>query len=204
MSQAVRRAYQEKLKPTPQQQRALEAILWRCRRLYNTPLEQRITLWRQRGVSLTRYQQEAELKDLRAELPEYASIHSHVLQDVLARLDKTYQAFFRRLSNGEKPGFPRFHGRDRYHSFAYKEYGNGARLENGCLVLSKIRRIAVRWARPVEGTIKTVTISKEADGWYVAFLFAEGPTEPLPETGKESGIDVGLKVFLITADGQLG
>ena len=203
MSQAVRRAYQEKLKPTPQQERALEAILWRCRRLYNTALEQRITLWRQRGVSLTRYQQEAELKDLRAELPEYASIHSHVLQDVLARLDKTYQAFFRRLSNGEKPGFPRFHGRDRYHSFAYKEYGNGARLENGCLVLSKIGRIAVRWSRPVEGTIKTVTISKEADGWYVAFSCAEVPTEPLPETGKETGIDVGLKVFLITADGQL-
>jgi putative transposase len=203
MSQAVRRTYQEKLKPTPQQERALEAILWRCRRLYNTALEQRITLWRQRGVSLTRYQQEAELKDLRAELPEYASIHSHVLQDVLARLDKTYQAFFRRLSNGEKPGFPRFHGRDRYHSFAYKEYGNGARLDNGCLVLSKIGRIAVRWSRPVEGTIKTVTISKEADGWYVAFSCAEVPTEPLPKTGKETGIDVGLKVFLITADGQL-
>jgi putative transposase len=203
MSQAVRRTYQEKLKPTPQQERALAAILWRCRRLYNTALEQRITLWRQRGVSLTRYQQEAELKDLRAELPEYASIHSHVLQDVLARLDKTYQAFFRRLSNGEKPGFPRFHGRDRYHSFAYKEYGNGARLDNGCLVLSKIGRIAVRWSRPVEGTIKTVTISKEADGWYVAFSCAEVPTEPLPETGKETGIDVGLKVFLITADGQL-
>jgi putative transposase len=203
MSQAVRRTYQEKLKPTPQQERALAAILWRCRRLYNTALEQRITLWRQRGVSLTRYQQEAELKDWRAELPEYASIHSHVLQDVLARLDKTYQAFFRRLSNGEKPGFPRFHGRDRYHSFAYKEYGNGARLENGCLVLSKIGRIAVRWSRPVEGTIKTVTISQEADGWYVAFSCAEVPTEPLPETGKETGIDVGLKVFLITADGQL-
>jgi putative transposase len=203
MSQAVRKTYQEKLKPTPTQERQLEALLRRCRTLYNTALEQRITLWRQRGVSLTRYQQEAELKDLRAELPEYASIHSHVLQDVLARLDKTYQAFFRRLSNGEKPGFPRFHGRDRYHSFAYKEYGNGARLDNGCLVLSKIGRIAVRWSRPVEGTIKTVTISKEADGWYVSFSCAEVPTEPLPETGKDTGIDVGLKVFLITADGQL-
>src|SRR5260370_11304619 len=130
MSQAVRRTYQEQLKPTPQQERALEAILWRCRRLYNTALEQRITLWRQRGVSLTRYQQEAELKDLRAELPEYASIHSHVLQDVLARLDKTYQAFFRRLSHGEKPGFPRFHGRDRYQPLGHQRDGNGAPLES--------------------------------------------------------------------------
>jgi putative transposase len=161
---SVRKTYQEKLRPTPAQERELERVLWRCRTLYNTALEQRITLWRQRGVSITRYQQEAELKTLRAEMPEYGALHSHVLQDVLARLEKTYQAFFRRLASGETPGFPRFHGRDRYHSFTYKEYGNGARLDNGNLVLSKIGRIAVRWSRPVEGTIKTVTVSREADG----------------------------------------
>jgi putative transposase len=180
--------------------------LWRCRTLYNTALEQRISLWKQRGVSITRYQQEAELKTLRVGFPEYGAIHSHVLQDVLARLDKTYQAFFRRVATGEMPravGFPRFHGKDRYHSFTYKEYGNGARLDNGSLVLSKIGRIAVRWSRPVEGSIKTVTISKEADGWYVSFSRADVAIEPLPLTGKETGIDVGLKVFLITADGDV-
>jgi putative transposase len=201
--ETVRKTYQEKLRPTPAQERELERNLWRCRTLYNTALAQRIFLWRQRGVSITRYQQEAELKTLRAEMPEYGALHSHVLQDVLARLDKTYQAFFRRVQNGEKPGFPRFHGKDRYHSFTYKEYGNGARLDNGSLVLSKIGRIAVRWSRPIQGTIKTVTISKEADGWYVSFSCAEVPTEPLPLTGKATGIDVGLKVFLITADGDI-
>jgi len=199
---SVRKTYQEKLKPTPAQERELERVLWRCRTLYNTALEQRITLWRQRGVSLTRYSQEAELKALRADLPDYAASHSHVLQDVLARLDTTYQAFFRRLANGEKPGFPRFHGRDRYHSFTYKEYGNGARLDTGFLVLSKIGRLAVRWSRPIEGSIKTVTISKAADGWYVSCSCAEVPTQPLPFTGRETGIDVGLKVLLITADGE--
>jgi putative transposase len=200
--ETVRKTYQEKLRPTPTQERELEAVLWRCRTLYNTALEQRISLWKQRGVSLTRYQQEAELKALRADLPEYAALHSHILQDVLARLDKTYQAFFRRLAHGEKPGFPRFQGKDRYHSFTYKEFGNGARLDNGYLVLSKIGRIAVRWSRPIEGTSKTVTVSKEADGWYVSFSCAEVPTQPLPETGRETGIDVGLKVFLITAEGE--
>ena len=119
--ETVRKTYQEKLKPTPQQEREFERVLWRCRTLYNTALDQRITLYKQRGVSVTRYQQEAELKALRADMPEYAAIHSHVLQDVLARLDKTYQAFFSRLANGEKAGFPRFQGKDRYHSFTYKE-----------------------------------------------------------------------------------
>ena len=55
--------------PTPAQVQQLEETLWRCRTLYNVALEQRITLWKQRGVTLTRYEQEAELKDLRAGLP---------------------------------------------------------------------------------------------------------------------------------------
>ncbi len=97
---------------------------------------------------------------------------------------------------------PRFQGRNRYHSFTYKEYGNGAQLDNGYLVLSKIGRIAVRWSRPVEGTIKTVTISKEADGWYMSFSCAGVPVQPLPLTGRETGIDVGPKVFLVTAEGE--
>jgi putative transposase len=98
---SVRKTYKEKLRPTPSQERALDEVLWRCRTLYNAALEQRITWWRRgQGRSVSRFQQEAELKELRAAFPEYAAIHSHVLQDVLARLDKTYQAFFRRIQNG--------------------------------------------------------------------------------------------------------
>jgi putative transposase len=197
----LRKAYKYRLKPTPEQARQFEEVLWRCRTLYNTALEQRITAYRRCGVTLTCYQQQAELKDLRAELPAYAAIHSHVLQDVLARLDKTYQAFFRRVKAGQTPGFPRFQGRDRYHSFTYKEYGNGARLENGFLVFSKIGRVAVRWSRPLVGRPKTATISQEADGWYAIISCADVPMQPLPPTGRETGIDVGLKVFLITAEG---
>jgi putative transposase len=90
------------------------------------------------------------------------------------------------VKNGETPGYPRFHGRDRYHSFTYPQVGEhgGARLDNGFLVLSKIRRLAVRWSRPLEGTPKTVTISREVDGWYVSFSCADVPTQPLPATGQ--------------------
>ncbi len=134
---ALRKSYKYKLTPTPEQERALDDVVWRCRMLYNAALEHRITAYRRRGVTLSRYGQEAELRDIRAEMPAYAAIHSHVLQDVLARLDKTYQAFFRRVQAGQTPGFPRYQGRDRYHSFTYKEYGNGARFDNSFLVLSK-------------------------------------------------------------------
>src|SRR5262249_1308149 len=191
----VRKTYKYKLKPTPEQEWELARVLWGCRALDNTALEQRITWWR-RGRSVSHHQQEAELKDLRAEFPEYAAIHSHVLQDVLARLDKTYQDFFRRVSAGEKPGFPRYQGKDRYHPFTYKECGNGARMDNGFLVLSKIGRISMRWSRPLVGAPKTVTISRDGDGWYVSCSCAEVPVLPLALTGMDTGVDVGLKVFL--------
>ena len=199
--QTARKTYKEKLRPTPAQERALDAVLWRCRDLYNVALEQRITAWQRRHASVSRYEQEAELKDIRAEFPEYAAIHSHVLQDVLARLDKTYQAFFRRIQRGDRAGFPRFKGRNRFHSFTCKEFGNGATLDNGFLVLAKIGRISVHWSRPMEGTPKTVTISREADGWYVAIACANVLVHPLLETGQETGIDLGLEAFATLADG---
>ncbi len=199
--QTVRKTFKYKLNPTAQQERELGCVLGLCRHLYNTALEQRITAWQRCRVSLSQYQQAAELKDIRAAMPEYAAIHSHVLQDVLARLEKTYQAFFRRMMAGEKAGFPRYQARTRWHSFTYMEYGNGARLDNGFLVLSKVGRIAVRWSRSVEGTPKTVTISKEADGWYVCFSCADVPVQPLPTTGQETGIDLGIEAFATLSDG---
>jgi putative transposase len=201
--ESLRKAYTYQLKPTPEQTRQLEQTLWRCRTLYNTALEQRKVAYERRGVTLTCYGQQAELPDLKAAFPEYGELHSQVLQDVLTRLDKTYQAFFRRLREGKTPGFPRFQGCNRYHSFTYKQYGNGARLENRVLVLSKIGRVAVRWSRPLVGTPKTVTISKEADGWYAILSCADVPAQPLPATERETGIDVGLRVFLITAEGEV-
>jgi putative transposase len=102
---------------------------------------------------------------------------------------------------GEKAGFPRYQGRDRWHSFTYKEFSNGATLDNGFLVLSKIGRLAVRWSRPLEGTPKTVTVSKEADGWYVCFSCADVPVRPLPTTGQETVIDLGIEAFATTSDG---
>ena len=108
----------------------------------------------------------------------------------------------RRIQRGEKAGFPRFKGRARYHSFTFKEYGNGAKLDNGVLVLSKIGRINIHWSRPIEGEPKTITISKEADGWYVAISCAEAPVQPLPSTGQETAIDLGPEAFATCADGN--
>jgi len=88
---------------------------------------------------------------------------------VLHRLDNAFAAFFRRVTAGARPGYPRFQGQDRYNSFTYPQVGahGGAVLDGGVLALSKIGRIRLRLHRPLQGTPKTVTISREADGWYV-------------------------------------
>jgi putative transposase len=203
--QTTRKSFKYKLKPTPDQERVFEHTLMRCRHVYNAALGERREAWRMRGVTITYYQQQAELPDIKAAMPEYAEVHSQVLQDVVLRVERAYQAFFRRVQVGEAPGYPRFQGRQRYHSFTYPQVGEhgGARLDNGCLVLSKIGRVAMRWSRPLEGLPKTVTISQEADGWYAIVSCDEVPVQPLPPTGREIGIDVGLKVFLVTANGEV-
>src|SRR5262249_10800447 len=116
-----------------------------------------------------------------------------------------FPGFFRRLREGQTPGYPRFRGKDRYTSFTYPQLGDhgGARLDNGFLVRSKIGRIALRWSRPREGAPKTVTISREADGWYACFSCVAAPTRPLPPTSQETGIDLGLESFATLADGTM-
>jgi putative transposase len=120
----IRKTYKYRLDPTPAQEQGLEVVLARCRMLYNVALEQRKTWWsRRQGKGATYYQQAAELPDLKAACPEYAEVNAQVLQDVLRRLDKTFQAFFRRVEAGETPGYPRFQGTGRYGSFTYPQYG---------------------------------------------------------------------------------
>jgi putative transposase len=198
----VRKTFKYKLQPTPEQEQAMAFVVRRCRELYNAALQERRDAWQKCGVSISCARQSTELPAIKEVRPEYHEVHSQVLQEVLTRLDHAFQAFFRRVQAGEQPGYPRFQGARRYRSFTYKQFGNGATLDDGFLVLSKIGRISVRWSRPLAGTPKRVTISQEADGWYVSFSCEGVPGEPMPITGQETGIDVGLKVFLITADGE--
>jgi len=201
--QTLRKTYTYKLKPTPDQERALEFVLRRCCELYNAALQERREAWQKCGVGVTLAQQSAQLPEIKEARPEYRDINAQVLQDVLTRLDRAFQAFFRRIHEGKTPGYPRFQSANRYDSFTYKQVGEhgGARLDSGFLVLSKIGRIAVRWSRPVEGTPKTVTISREADGWYACFSCADVPVQPLPPAGQETGIDLGLEAFATLSDG---
>ena len=102
--QTVRKTYKYKLKPTPEQERAMAFVVRRCRELYTAALQERKAAWEQRHVNVTEAMQRAQLPDIKAGRPEYRDIHSQVLQDVLTRLDRAFQRFFARVTAGQTPG----------------------------------------------------------------------------------------------------
>ena len=102
----VRKSFKYKLQPTAEQEGTLVFVLRRCRELYNAGLQERHDAWQKCGVSITLGSQSAQLPEIKEVRPEYRDIHSQVLQDVLTRLDRAFQAFFRRIREGKAPGYP--------------------------------------------------------------------------------------------------
>ena len=172
-----------------------------CRTLYNVAFDQRRSVYRQFKQTITCIDQCNELPDLKKEFPEFKAVGSQVLQDVLERLDKAYKAFFRRVKQkGQKAGFPRFKGTDRYDSFTLKQAG--WKLEGRYLTLSRIGRFKLFLSRPVLGDIKTITVRRSAGGkWLVAFSCDNVPERKAPFSDKTVGIDVGIKSFAVDSDG---
>jgi putative transposase len=190
-----------RLYPSKPQARLLDRTLETCRHWYNQCLAERRDAYQQHGESVGKYQQLAKVKQHKLLNPCAKAIHSHVLQIVVADLDKAFQAFFRRVKAGETPGFPRFKGRDRFSSFGFKEYGNGFKIDGRRLKLSGIGRVALRWHRPLEGQIKTLRIIRKLGLWYACFV-CEVEAVPQPATGREIGIDVGLASLITSSDGE--
>lgn len=193
------KAFKYRLYPTPAQERELLHTLDLCRHLYNAALSQRRVAWEQRRT-VTWYDQKREVTEIRAAMPEYRQIGSHVLQETLRRLDRAYQGFYARLRKGLPAGLPRFRSRRRFDSFTYPDLSNW-RLAGGRLELRWIGAVKIRLHRPVAGVARTLTIRRQVDGWY-AVVTARVEPQPLPPTGRAAGIDLGLLHLVTTSDGD--
>ena len=194
------KAYKFRLYPTRKQQERLQWTLDRARELYNAALQERKDAYRMAGKSITYSDQAHQLPEIKQDREEYQDIHSQVLQDVLRRVDKAFQAFFRRVKAGETPGSPRYQGYNRYNSFSYPQSGFSVTHDHR-VCLSKLGSIKVKLHRPLKGSIKTCTIKREGDQWYVV-LACECEQEPLPENDEAVGIDLGLVHFATLSTGE--
>jgi putative transposase len=198
----VFKAFVFRLYPSESQRRRLESVRETCRHFYNDLLRERKDAYELHGLSITKTEQLRKVKVEKDTSPYALDIHSHILQNVVADLDKAFQAFFRRVKAGEEPGYPRFKGRNRFAGFGFKEYGNGFKIDGRRLKLSGIGRIAVRWHREIEGKVKTARIYCRAGKWFVAFSCEVENPEPLPKAGAEIGIDLGLLRLATLSDGE--
>lgn len=197
----ARKSFRYRIYPSKAQQTLLNQTLSHCCELYNAALQERRDAYKIARKSISYREQQNDLPEIKAIRPEFNRIHSQVLQDVLRRLDKAFDAFFRRAKTKQgKAGFPRFRSRARYDSFTYSQ--SGFAIEHDKLRLSKIGKVKIKLHRPVEGKIKTLTITRTSTGkWYACFA-VEIKTQPTIHTGGAVGVDVGIAQFATLSTGE--
>ena len=195
-----KQAYKFRLYPTSKQVQALSWTIDRCRELYNAALQERRDAYRMVGKSISYYDQAKQLAAIKQDRQEYQEIHSQVLQDVLRKVDKAFKAFVARCKRGDTPGFPRYKGRNQFDSFTYPQVGFCLTHDNR-ITLSKIGSLKVKLHREIKGTIKTCTIKREGDAWYVVFA-CEVEADALEANHKAVGIDLGLLHFATLSTGE--
>jgi len=198
----VLKTYRYRLKPTKSQVTILERQLELCRFVYNDTLAYRKNAWELEQRTVKRFETQDRLPQLKLEVPELKEVYSLVLQNVALRVELAFKAFFRRVKNGEEPGYPRFKGKGRYDSLSYTQ--SGFKLDSKVLSLSKIGDIKIKLHRPIEGKIKTCTIRRMPTGKWFACLSVEIEDAPLPpwKDGSVVGIDVGLASFATLSNGE--
>jgi putative transposase len=197
----VRKAFKYRLYPTKKQAALLDDQLAEACRLYNAAVEERRDAWKMQKTAITYYQQCSQLRDIRSHgdltLANYTSC-----QDVLRRVDRTFQAFFRRVKAGQKAGYPRFKSVTRFHSYTFPTYGNGCKLRaNKRLYIQGVGELKIKLHREVAGEIGTVTLTKTCGKWDASFSVIVSDPSPLPATGNATGIDVGITSFAVLSDG---
>ncbi len=196
------KSFKYRIYPNKKQKILLQQTLDTCRWVYNTTLEVRKKCWEESKLSISVYDCNKLLanwkKDEDKNFLNY--VYSQILQETQQRLDKTFQSFFCRVRKGEKPGYPRFQGYDRYDSFTYPQSGF-ALIGDKHLKLSKIGKVRIHLSRSLGGVIKTLTVKRSATGkWFVIFSCETEPV-PLPQNNKSVGIDLGLESFATFSDG---
>ncbi|MFB2771660.1 RNA-guided endonuclease InsQ/TnpB family protein [Pelatocladus sp. BLCC-F211] len=150
--------------------------------------------------------QKKTLPVLKKSHPHYGEIYSQVLQDVVKRVKVTFDRFLSGDSKGNRSGRPRFKSRDRYRTFTYPQIKDDC-IEGSVICLPKLGDIKLILHRPIPDgfKIKTVSVTKKADGYYVT-LSLEDLTVPTikPDFNPDliTGIDMGLKEFLATSEGE--
>jgi putative transposase len=198
-------SYKFRLYPNSNQRQAFDRILEIHRQVYNAALKERRHAWKRCGVSIRYVGQANQLKDIRSFDDDVAWCNYSSLQQTLRRLDKAFQAFFRRVKAGEKPGYPRFKGHGWFKSVCYV-YGDGIRLKDGRLYVQNVGLVRLFQHRPIPdgGAIKMAILKRDRVGnWYVILQVELPDVDIALRDGPAVGIDMGLTHFATLSTGEM-
>ncbi len=197
-------SYKFRLYPTNAQKNQIARIFGCCRYVFNHFLAQRQEQYKETGKSPTRFQQDKSLTSIKQELPWLKEADSTSLQAVLRDLDTAFKNFFRRVKQGEKPGYPRFKSkREHRQSYKSKCVGTNIKVLKKAIQLPKLGLVKCRISKEVKGRILSATVSRNPSGkYFVSLCCTDVEIAPLPSAGAVVGIDMGLKSFAVTSDGM--
>lgn len=196
-------SYKFRIYPTSTQENLIQRTFGCCRFVFNHFLAERMEQYKQTGHAPTRFQQDKTLTVLKKELEWLREVDATALQAALQSLDAAYQNFFRRVKQGQKPGYPRFKSK-RNHRRGYKSkcVGTNIKVMDKAVQIPKLGLVKCRISKEVKGRILSATVSQNPSGkYFVSLCCTDVEIEPLPSTGAAVGLDMGLKAFVITSDG---
>ena len=203
MRMKVHKGYKFRLLPNVEQSIFLNKSFGCARLVYNHFLNEKIELWEQEKKSLSRFDMQKELKDMKDwEGMEFLKeINSQTLQYSLLQLDTAYKNFFNRIKKSSKEkGFPKFKHKGNHDSFHVPQF---FKIENNKVKIPKLKtELKFNRSRTIKGEIKSITISKEPTNKYFITFLVEEEIEQLPISNNHIGIDLGIKEFAVISNGE--
>jgi putative transposase len=171
--------------------------------VFNHYLAKRIERYTQLKETMTYNACSGDMTALKKELVWLKEVDATALQSSLRDLEAAYQNFFRRVKNGERPGYPKYKSkRDNRKSYKSRCVGTNVKLMSTAIQLPKLGKVKCRVSRQIEGRIISATVSQNPGGrYFVSVCCTDVFVEPLPRTGAAVGLDMGVKSFAVTSGG---
>jgi len=188
--------YKFSLYPNKEQQFLLWGDANKQNFLYNYFLNQKIVAYQTDKTSISRFQQQAELTQLRKDDPSIRRIHSQVLQQITLRLDRTFQAFFKNFKKGQ--GFPKFRSCKKFFGITYPQ--KGFSIEHSKFITKAYGKIPINIHRKIQGNIKQVSITEKSGKW---FLSITTDFVKVKSGNGTIGVDVGITNLAALSDGTI-
>ena len=198
-----KKAYKFRIYPDEKRQKEIDERLILAQQFYNKILEKSISSYKDKKAKISMAQFNKFVKGIIEEDSNYLKLYSQTRCEIEYRLLKAYQNFFRRVKQGnKKPGFPRFRSRDKYKSITYPQDNGSFRIEKGMLRIARIGRVKIELHRNMEGSVKTMTVKKAANQYYVVFSTEHDTIIQKVQDTNPVGVDMGLTTFAALSDGR--